>query len=79
MKSIFDIKMTVNSGGMEFFFKSYVPLQRYLLYSNYVIQTSLSVGNFKHWAAVTLKGHVGFEKKIIIHSIQKIQQFLLSV
>jgi hypothetical protein len=64
-KTIFGLKMMVKS-GLDFFLKSYVPLQRYLLTCQ---ANSAVLGRFfLHWAAATLKGHVGFQnKKNLVH------------
>jgi hypothetical protein len=53
--------MMVKSGLEFFILKSYVPLQRYLLTCQ---ANSAIMGRFVlHWAAATLKGHVGFQNK----------------
>ena len=49
-------------GSVEFFIlKSYVPLKE--IPANLPGQLSSSGQIFLHWAAATLKGHIGFQNK----------------
>ena len=55
--TIFGLKMMVKNGIESFILKSYVPLQKYLLTCQ--AHSAILGRNFLHWAAATMKEHVG--------------------